>query len=283
MKNIIILISVLLAFPLSMRCAEPADTLTIFMIGDSTMADKPTDSDKEERGWGQMLSLWLQGPVRVDNHARNGESSLSFINRGKWDRVVESIRPGDYVIIQFGHNDEKLNKQGRGTHPGGDFDANLRKFVTETQAKGGKPILMNSIVRRHFPAVIDSASAAGPPAGKPDPSRMDEIVEGELLVDTHGPWRDAPRNVAQSMSVPFVDMNSITHANIQKLGPIESRPLFMWIAPGKYEFCPEGRIDNTHLTIYGATVVAGWAAEALTEQVPELSRYIRPCPKKIKY
>ncbi|MDE6556512.1 MAG: pectin esterase, partial [Duncaniella sp.] len=135
MKKIILSLVLISVALVSAVGAEPSDTITVFMIGDSTMANKPTDSDKQERGWGQMLGDYLTGAIKVDNHARNGESSLSFINSGKWDKVVSLIKPGDYVIIQFGHNDEKLKKQGRGTVPGESFDANLRKFVNETREK----------------------------------------------------------------------------------------------------------------------------------------------------
>lgn len=282
MKKIItsVIASIALSLAPAAFAAEPADTVTVFMIGDSTMANKPTDSDKQERGWGQLLATHLQGPVKVDNHARNGQSSLSFINEGKWDAVVEIIRPGDFVIIQFGHNDEKLNKPSRGTTPGGTFDANLRRFVEETRAKGGRPILMNAIVRRNFPLSVEPGKEAGPAGPEKKASAMDSIQEGDILVDTHGLWRDAPRNVAQLMRVPFVDMNTVTHKYIQELGPIESRKIYMWIPAGKFEFCPDGKIDNTHLNIYGATVISRLAADAIAAEVPDFAQYVRPCCKE---
>ena len=89
---------------------------TIFMIGDSTMANKDTSGGKQERGWGMMLQECFDENIRVDNHAVNGRSSLSFINEGRWDKVLEKMRPGDYVVIQFGHNNEKTkpdNPTGR--------------------------------------------------------------------------------------------------------------------------------------------------------------------------
>ncbi len=131
---------------------EPSDTVTIMMIGDSTMADKVLKGENQERGWGQMLPTLLNGPVRVDNHAVNGRSSKSFIDEGRWDKVIERLRPGDYLIIQFGHNDEKASDPSRHTLPGSTFDANLTRFAREALAKGATPILMNSIVRRNFPA-----------------------------------------------------------------------------------------------------------------------------------
>ena len=141
-----------LAMPFAMQAVEPADTVTIFMIGDSTMANKKLEKENQERGWGQMLPIYLEGAVKVDNHAVNGRSSKSFIDEGRWDVVKEKIRPGDYVIIQFGHNDEKIKDEKRYTVPGASFDDNLRRFVTEAREKGATPIIMTSIVRRNFPA-----------------------------------------------------------------------------------------------------------------------------------
>ena len=96
-----------------------------------------------------MLCNYFDDGIVVDNHAVNGRSSKSFIDEGRWTTVYNKIKPGDYVIIQFGHNDEKADKQ-RHTEPGSTFDENLHKFVRETREKGGIPVLMNSVVRRNF-------------------------------------------------------------------------------------------------------------------------------------
>ncbi len=122
---------------MAQAATEPTDTVTVFMIGDSTMANKPLDKENQERGWGQMLPVYLQGAVKVDNHAVNGRSSKSFIDEGRWDKVMSLMRPGDYVIIQFGHNDEKIKSLDRYTVPGGTFDENLRRFVNDAKKQGG--------------------------------------------------------------------------------------------------------------------------------------------------
>lgn len=98
---------------MAMAMPEPTDTVTVFMIGDSTMANKPLAKENQERGWGQMLPIYLQGKIKVDNHAVNGRSSKSFMDEGRWDKVMEKLRPGDFVIIQFGHNDEKEKSPDR--------------------------------------------------------------------------------------------------------------------------------------------------------------------------
>ncbi len=265
-----------LVMPLMLLGAEPTDTITVFMIGDSTMANKPLDKENQERGWGQMLPLMLQGAIKVDNHALNGYSGKSFIDNGKWDKVLSLIKPGDYVIIQFGHNDQKPDPKRHGD-AGGSYDDNLRKFVSEARQKGAKPILCNSIVRRNFP--LDSTDVHVDRDDAPlqgFENLKDKLKpEGKVLVDTHGAYVDAPRNVAREMSVPFIEMNTLTHNLVQGLGPEKSKELFMWIPEGKYEFCPKGKIDNTHLNIYGGTVVAGIAARAIAEAVPELRPYIK--------
>ncbi len=254
---------------------EQNDTITVFMIGDSTMANKPLKDENQERGWGQMLPMMLQGKIKVDNHAVNGRSSRSFINEGRWDKVIEKIRPGDYLVIEFGHNDEKPGEK-RHTDPGSTFDDNLRMFAQKALEKGATPILMNSIVRRNFPANVtekaedrddNPPSATGPTKNK---------EEGDILVDTHGAYLISPRNVAEELGVPFVDLNALTHNLVQSLGREKSKELFMWIPANTYKFCPDGKIDNTHLNIYGGKVVAAIAAKAMVETVPALKPYVKP-------
>lgn len=244
-------------------------TITIFTIGDSTMANKPLEGDNQERGWGHVLGGFFTEDIVVDNHAVNGRSSKSFIDEGRWDAVLNKMKPGDYVFIQFGHNDEKADEK-RHTDPGTTFDANLKRFVEETRAKGGIPVLFNSIVRRNF-RVNENAVAE-------DDHRKDklaEVQEGDVLVDTHGEYLNSPRNVARQLDVPFVDMNKLTHDLVQGMGPEASKKLYMWIPEGKYASCPKGRQDNTHLTIYGARTIARITVEAIAKEVPALAPYVR--------
>lgn len=249
---------------------DTRDVTTIFMIGDSTMANKSLDGDNPERGWGQMLPGFFTEDIRVDNHARNGRSSKSFIDEGLWEQVRTQIRKGDYVFIQFGHNDEKP-KPDRHTDPGTTFDANLRRFVEETRAKGGIPVLFNSIVRRNF--------FHNPNAVTDDDLRREKVegtaLEGDSLIDTHGAYLESPRRVAAELDVPFVDLNRLTHDLVQGMGREASKSLFCWVPANTYAACPKGRQDNTHLNIYGARRVARLAVNALAEAVPALKPYIR--------
>ncbi len=245
---------------------------TIFVIGDSTAAKKDLSTGSPERGWGMALQCYFDGHfIRVDNHAVNGRSSLSFINEGRWEKVRSLIKPGDYVIIQFGHNDEKP-KADRHTDPGSTFDYNLAKFVRETREQGGIPVLMNPVVRRNFAvkaAKNDDDEALRNTTFKDAPKQ----VEGDSLVDTHGLYRVAPRDVAKRMNCHFVDANQITAELEQSLGVEGSKKLHMWYKPGEHPALPKGRQDNTHYNIWGAHQVASRLADALCAEIPLLKKY----------
>lgn len=258
---------VLLLCVLSLSAYKKNEKITIFMIGDSTMANKDISGGKMERGWGMMLKNFFTEDVIVDNHALNGRSSKSFISEGHWQKVVEKIKPGDYVFIQFGHNDEKDDPK-RHTDPGTTFDENLRKFVKETRMRGGIPVLFNSVVRRIF---TNSKTAVADDDTRSNSSA--DLVEGDTLVDTHGDYLLSPRNVARELNVPFVDANKITHDLEQGLGPDKSKKLHMWYLPNEVPSLPKGRQDNTHYNVYGAYVVAGLLADAVSDAVPELRQY----------
>src|SRR5688572_25070066 len=137
---------------MTLLASTNAAPITVFMIGDSTMADKPDPDRNPERGWGQLLPSFLDGEVTVVNRAVNGRSSRSFIDEGRWDAVLTALRPGDHVFIQFGHNDEKREDPARFADATTTYRRNLERFVSETRAKGAEPILLTPIVRRKFNA-----------------------------------------------------------------------------------------------------------------------------------
>ena len=260
-----------MAAVLMLTAAVPDKTTTIFIIGDSTAANKDLSKGKLERGWGMALQCFFDDNIIVDNHAVNGRSSLSFISEGRWDKVLEKMKPGDYVIIQFGHNDEKPPKD-RHTDPGSTFDYLLAKYVRETREHGGIPVLMSCVVRRNFfvkaPDIADDELLRT--STFKDGVKM---VEGDSLIDTHGLYRVAPRDVAQRMNVHFVDANQITHDLEQGLGTEASKKLHMWYLPDTEPTEPKGKQDNTHYNIYGAQTVAKLLADALCEEIPVLKAY----------
>ena len=223
--------------------------ITIHMIGDSTMADKPLD-DNPERGWGQMFPMFFDSTVLIENHARNGRSTRSFLRETLWTPVVNKLQPGDYVFIQFGHNDEKPEKVDRYTPPE-DYRKNLIRFVTETRERKAEPVLCTPIMRRRF----------------------DE--QGKFY-DEHGVYPDIVRQVAAEYRVPLIDMHRKSEKLIVDLGPEGSKKVFLWISPGVYKSLPSGREDNTHFSEYGATQMAELAVEGIKELNLELAKRLRP-------
>jgi lysophospholipase L1-like esterase len=227
--------------------------ITVFTIGDSTMADKDT-IDNPERGWAQALPLFFHsGDVTVENHARNGRSTKSFIDEGRWDAVAKKLKKGDYVFIQFGHNDEKQERANLYADPHGAYKANLTRFVKETRAKGASPVLMTSIVRRKFD-------------------------DNGMLLYTHGEYPDAVRELANELKVPLVDMEAKTRHKVQQLGTERSKEMFVWFDAGVYAQFPDGKKDDTHLNEYGARTVAQLAVEGIRELKLPLAEYLKPVP-----
>lgn len=187
------------------------------------------------------------------------------------EKVLDRIKPGDYVFIQFGHNDEK-SLPDRHTDPGSTFDANLARYVNETRAKGGIPVLFNAVVRRcYYSAELKNDD---------DEKLRNKVYDGkeqinsDTLIDTHGAYVIAPRNVAKQLNVPFVDATKITHDVETGMGIEGSRKLHMWFMPGENPQVPKGKKDNTHYNVYGARVVAGAFADAVAEQVPALKSHV---------
>ena len=220
---------------------------TIFVVGDSTAANKDTSGGKLERGWGQMLqNFFNQNFVVVDNHALNGRSSKSFVDEGHWAKVTKLIKKGDYVLIQFGHNDEKEDEE-RHTDPGSTFDQYLSKYATETKALGGIPVLMSPVVRRNW--------------------------KNGILVDTHGDYRKSAKNVADNLKVNYIDGNAITEKLESDLGEEGSKKLHMIYAAEEEAAYPDGITDNTHYNIYGATTVAKLFSDALVKEILALAEY----------
>jgi len=239
----------------------------IFMAGDSTMADKVfyknvTDSltgeiSQEmflERGWGQMLPEFFNDKVLVKNIAKNGRSTASFISEGLWNQIISNVQKGDYVVIQFGHNDSSLTKKGRTTPD--EYKANLIRFVDDVKAKGGNPILCTSVARRKFDK------------------------EG-VLVDTHGVYPDVVRQVAKDKKVPLVDMYKQTTQWLAAEGAAQSKQFFHKFAPGVSKLYPKGLDDNTHYNEKGARIAAGFFVEGLKQHkintlTNELKENIKP-------
>lgn len=221
--------------------------LRVYLIGDSTCATKDLKNQNPERGWGHLFQPLFDGGVVVENHATNGRSTKSFRTEGRWQKVFDKLRKGDYVFIQFGHNDQKIKDTTRYSAPG-DYAENLRRYVRETRAKGAVPVLLTPVVRRNF-------------------------VEG-VLTDTHGEYPAQVRRIASEEGVVLLDLEPLTREWVASLGDEASRGYFMWVEPGTSPLCPKGRQDDTHFNVRGAHAVSRMVAGQLREKVPELASHL---------
>ncbi len=223
--------------------------VTIFLAGDSTMAPKLAEK-RPETGWGEMLEAHFKdGTIKVDNRALNGRSTKSFIAEGKWQAIIDAIKIGDFVFIQFGHNDQKKENADRYAGPD-DFMKNLTKFVDEVRAKGANPVLMTPVMRRRFDK------------------------DGKFF-DTHGDYPGYTRTVAAEHKVPLIDMHQKSEAIILRYGLEGSKKLFLQLAPGENLNYPKGVEDNTHFSPLGAEKMAKAAIEGIKEMKLKLSKYLK--------
>jgi lysophospholipase L1-like esterase len=230
-----------------MTADGPAPTL--FLVGDSTMAVQ-LEERHPEQGWGQALPPHLANGIRLQNHAMNGRSTKRFRDEGRWQAVLDELKAGDWVVIGFGHNDQKIEDPARYAEAWTDFRANLGRYVDEAQAKGAEVILLTSVPRRSFSADGD-------------------------LVETLGDYPAVTRLVARDKQVPLVDMNQLVGALVQRAGEVGSRELYMHAEPGQFPTLPpEGKQDDTHFQQAGAEAVAGLFAAEVKRQKLALAAWL---------
>jgi len=247
MKNKLTSMLMLLAALLFMNATLPADPVKIYMIGDSTMANK-VPGVYPETGWGQVFNEYFDNRIVIDNRAQNGKSTKSFIAENRWKHIMDSLKAGDYVFIEFGHNDEKVDKPGIGATLE-EYRANLLHFVNDARSKGATPVLMTPIMRRSF--------------------------HDGIFHDTHGAYPDVVRALAAENKVPFIDMHKKSEALLVATGEEETKEMFNWADSGAYAGFPKGVKDNTHLNPVGAHKMAELAVEGIRELKLPLARYLK--------
>ena len=229
------------------------DKVTIYLIGDSTMSTKAV-SAYPETGWGMPFSIMFDSTVTVENHAMNGRSTRTFISENRWSVIYDKLKPGDYVFIQFGHNDESKEKTDRYTSPD-DYKKNLTKFITESQLKKAKPILITPVSRRKF-------------------------TDGKIQ-DTHAEYSPLVLQVGRNENVPVIDLDKLSRDLLQVFGEEKSRLLFLQLQPGEHPNYPAGKDDNTHFNELGARKIAQIVLQQIRAIDPELAkRIVRPVTKK---
>ncbi|KRA58498.1 G-D-S-L family lipolytic protein [Caulobacter sp. Root655] len=235
--------------PVPVPAPMPAPVARILIASDSTAANYGSDK-YPQMGWGMVLKCSLDPRVEVVNLARGGRSTKTFIEEGLWDALLAQLKPGDTVLIQFGHNDADRVKIVRFTDPQGAYADNLTRFVADVRAKGGQPVLMTPIAKHLF-------------------------VDGKVQ-DAHGPYAEAVRAVAQRTGAPLIDLDADSMAALQVRGEAASRSLYLLYTPQDHiARYPDGISDTTHINEGGARLAAALAAARLGALKLPVSVYVR--------
>ncbi|ADY53892.1 lipolytic protein G-D-S-L family [Pseudopedobacter saltans DSM 12145] len=246
MKRISANRSVLLLLALVLMSFNTAQKkIKIYLVGDSTMAQKAKNK-YPETGWGVPFTWFFNQNAEVDNRAQNGRSTQSFINEGRWKAILDSLKADDYVLVQFGHNDEVPTKKSATTPS--QFQENLKRYVNETRAKKANPVLITPVARRKF--------------------------DGGKVVDTHKEYAELVRNVARELNVPLIDLNERSLSLLQNFGEDKSKLLFLQLAERQNPNYPKGVEDNTHFSELGARYMAELVVQELKGIKSPLTSYI---------
>lgn len=235
---------------LALAAAISAAPPRIIIASDSTAANYGA-SQYPQMGWGMVLKCSLDPKVEVVNLARGGRSTKTFIEEGLWDQLLAQLKPGDTVMIQFGHNDADTKKIVRFTDPNGAYDVNLRRFVADVRAKGGKPVLVTPIARWMW--------------------------ENDQPKDAHGPYAATIHRVATDLKVPLVDLDGDMMGALKARGPLASQRLYLQYKP--YDHVtryPEGVSDDTHINEQGARLAAALVAMRLAALKLPISKSVHP-------
>lgn len=200
--------------------------VTLHVAGDSTAAIFPASDPTGRVGWAAVLQQFFASGVTVNDYAQSGRSSKSYIDEGFWATLKGKIHTGDYVFIQFAHNDEKSDDPARYTDPATTFRTNLKLYISDTRAAGGFAVLLTPISRRQF--------------------------SGTQIKDSHGAYPAAVIAVGQETGTPVIDMTQKTKVFLESVGPTNSIPLF-------------ATDDNTHLSAKGAPEFAKLAVQGIRE------------------
>lgn len=225
---------------------------TLYIAGDSTAAQKG-GGEKPMTGWGEFLHEHFGSEITVDNRAVNGRSTRSFLAEGRLEDIGRDFRSGDYLLIQFGHNDQKVEDPARYSDPGMEYRRNLLTFLDFARSRGGFPVLLTSVSRRRFTA-----------GGEPDPLAV-------------GLYPEAVREVAAQTGTPLLDIFASSQQLYRVLGEEGSRRLFMHLPANGHPNYPDGITDDTHFCKEGAARVAGLIAEAISRsaELAALHVYLR--------
>jgi lysophospholipase L1-like esterase len=227
----------------------PKKNIRVWLIGDSTVCTQPRDRSPIT-GWGTPFADFFDSTISVHNMARGGRSTRTFISEGLWQAVDDSISEGDYVLIQFGHNDEAKEPQYRDRYtPVSDYKTNLARFITEARNKKAIPVLITPVTRMSF----DS--------------------DGHIR-ETHKEYTAAVWEVGKQYETPVIDLDAASRGLLDELGPKYSKLLFMQLDSLENPHYPSGRRDNTHFNELGARRMAELVLAEIRKQRLELAERI---------
>ena len=231
-----------------MAFVSPPKKLKVYLIGDSTMCEyEPTRAPIT--GWGMPFKYFFDSSVTIDNRAKGGRSTRTFISENRWQPIVDALQNGDYVLMQFGHNDEAKEEKYKDRYtPVADYKTNLAKFVLETRAKGASPVLITPVSRMRF--------------------------KNGVAQETHVEYAAAVYEVAKQYNVPLIDLDKKSRDLYQQMGEENTKLLFMQLTPGEHPSYPEGQKDNTHFNEYGARRIAELVLQGLKEAKVELVNHV---------
>lgn len=229
---------------------EPADTsvVTVFLCGNSTVVDQ----DNEPWGsWGQMIPAFFDDSVCIANYAESGESANTFLAAKRLKKALTQMKAGDYVFMEFGHNDQKQKGPGKGAYYS--YMTSLKTFVDEVRLKGAHPVLVTPTQRRSF-------------------------GDDGRIRDTHEDYPEAMRWLATKENIPLIDLNEMTRTLYEAMGPEASKRAFVHYPAGTYPGQDAALADNTHFNPFGAYEIAKCVREGIKETLPGLARHLLPAP-----
>jgi lysophospholipase L1-like esterase len=231
----------------SIRIRPAEKPLTVFICGNSTV----TDQDNEPWcGWGQMIPRFFGQGIAVANYAESGETAHSFISAGRLEKLLTQAKAGDYLFVEFGHNDQK--QKGEGIGPWLSFTENLKIFIAEARKRGMYPVLLTPVQRRTFDAT-----------GK--------------IINTHEEYPDAIRKLAADESVPLIDLHQMTKIMYEAWGEKASTGAFVHYPAGTFPGQENDLKDNSHFNAYGGYEVARCVVEGIRQnELTDILQYLRP-------
>jgi len=220
------------------------DAITVYLAGDSTV----TDQTREPwASWGQMLPRFFKPDVAIANHAESGESLKSFIGERRLEKILSQIKAGDYLFIQFAHNDQKPGSAH--VEPFTTYKEHLKLFINEARKHGATAVLVTSMHRRRFDA------------------------EGKII-NTLGDYPEAMRQTATGENVALIDLNAMSKVFFEALGPEKSKKAFVHYPAGTFPGQNEELKDDSHFNEYGAYEIARYVAEAIKKSNLDLAKYV---------